>query len=206
MDLEWIRRGLEKPGKSQRGLAEALGIDPAGVTRLLQGKRQLKAAEIDKISRYLDEQIPTKASAVRTEKVELVPLSTSPFGPDEVPIYGYAAAGADDALHLANGDEVGRVLRHPRQRGVAGAFAVYVVGESMLPRYRPGEVVYLIPGRVPPRGDDCVIALHNGDGYLKLFEGWHDGVLQCGQFNPPDRKWLWRADEVLAVHSVCGRG
>uniref|UniRef100_UPI003F6EEFB8 helix-turn-helix domain-containing protein n=1 Tax=Elioraea sp. TaxID=2185103 RepID=UPI003F6EEFB8 len=46
MDIEVIRRALAKPGKTQRGLAAALGVDPAAVNRLLKGERQLKAAEI----------------------------------------------------------------------------------------------------------------------------------------------------------------
>lgn len=56
--VAWIRRGLDKPGKSQRGLAAALDIDPAGVNRLLKGERQLKAAEIARIARYLGVEPP----------------------------------------------------------------------------------------------------------------------------------------------------
>ena len=51
--LEWIRKGLEKPGLSQAGLAEALGIDRAQVTRLLQGKRELKVRELKLVGDYL---------------------------------------------------------------------------------------------------------------------------------------------------------
>ncbi|CAO3426606.1 S24 family peptidase [Azospirillum argentinense] len=54
MDTDWIKSGLKKPGKTQRGLAAALGLDPAAVSRLLKGERQLKAAELTKIATYLD--------------------------------------------------------------------------------------------------------------------------------------------------------
>jgi transcriptional regulator with XRE-family HTH domain len=58
MNLDWIVNGLKKPGKTQRGIAKALGRDPAAVTRLLAGERQLKAAEIAKIASYLGEAPP----------------------------------------------------------------------------------------------------------------------------------------------------
>ena len=44
--LSWIRKGLEAPGKTQRGLARAIAVDPASVTRMLQGLRSLKPEEI----------------------------------------------------------------------------------------------------------------------------------------------------------------
>ena len=54
MDIaEWLRRGLEKPNKTQRGLAKHLGIDPAGVSRLLRGERQLRADELPKVRAYI---------------------------------------------------------------------------------------------------------------------------------------------------------
>lgn len=59
MDLEWIRRGLEKPGKTKAGLAKAMGnLHPSQASRLLDGKRHLKAAEVAKIAAYLGEGPP----------------------------------------------------------------------------------------------------------------------------------------------------
>ncbi|HRY04301.1 MAG TPA: 3,4-dihydroxy-2-butanone-4-phosphate synthase, partial [Beijerinckiaceae bacterium] len=60
--LEWIRKGLEKPGLSQAGLAEALGIDRAQVTRLLQGKRELKVRELKLVGDYLGAAAPAMAA------------------------------------------------------------------------------------------------------------------------------------------------
>lgn len=53
-DVDWIREGLEKPGKSRKGLAAALNTDAAVVTRILQGKRELKARELPIIRAYLN--------------------------------------------------------------------------------------------------------------------------------------------------------
>ncbi len=59
--LDWIRKGLEKPGRTQAGLAQALGVDRAQATRLLQGKRELKVRELRAISEYLDSPLPPGA-------------------------------------------------------------------------------------------------------------------------------------------------
>ena len=57
-ETDWIRDGLAKPGKTQRGLANALGLDPSAVSRLLTGGRQLRAAEIPMVAAYLDSSAP----------------------------------------------------------------------------------------------------------------------------------------------------
>src|SRR5262245_5267625 len=59
--LEWIKRGLDKPGKTQTGLAEALGRTQPQVSRLLRGTRDLKEREIAIIAEYLEEEPPPRA-------------------------------------------------------------------------------------------------------------------------------------------------
>ncbi len=59
--IAWIREGLRKPGKNQAGLAASLGIDRAQVTRLLQGKRDLKQRELRTVADYLGETPPAYA-------------------------------------------------------------------------------------------------------------------------------------------------
>jgi transcriptional regulator with XRE-family HTH domain len=71
--LKWLRNGLSKPGKTQKGLARALGIDPMGVSRLVNGKRKFQIGELQKISVYLQEPLPEIGRAV-TLTVENSPL------------------------------------------------------------------------------------------------------------------------------------
>jgi len=53
MFIEWIRKGLEQPGKTQAGLARALGVDASAVSKLLRGVRKLDADEIAPAAAYL---------------------------------------------------------------------------------------------------------------------------------------------------------
>ena len=52
MNKNWLREGLKRSGKTQRGLAKALGIDPSNASRLVSGKRRLKIEEIDIVLDY----------------------------------------------------------------------------------------------------------------------------------------------------------
>jgi hypothetical protein len=62
MLIEWVIKGLEKPGKTRRGLAKALGVNPSAVTRMLnpQGPepRRIQTNELPIISAYLGEPLP----------------------------------------------------------------------------------------------------------------------------------------------------
>lgn len=63
MHIDEVLRGLEKPGKNKIGLAKALGVDPAAITRLIQGRRQIKVGEVQVIRDYFkDEPEPTPPS------------------------------------------------------------------------------------------------------------------------------------------------
>lgn len=65
MYLEWLQRGLTKPGKSQAGLARHLGISKPVVSRMVSGERPLRGAEIVEIARYLGEPPPTVSGIAR---------------------------------------------------------------------------------------------------------------------------------------------
>jgi transcriptional regulator with XRE-family HTH domain len=74
MDLDWLRSALNRPGKSQRGLAKVLGVDASAVTNILKGKRRIQLHEVPKIEAYLNQ--PTSLpslSRIRT-RVERSPL------------------------------------------------------------------------------------------------------------------------------------
>lgn len=58
MDTRWIANGLSKPGKTQKGLADALGISAPAVSNMLRGKRRVRVDEVPKIAAYLGVEPP----------------------------------------------------------------------------------------------------------------------------------------------------
>lgn len=58
--IDWVRKGLRRPGKTQTGLAEHLGIAHPQISHLLAGNRQLKVSEIPAMAEYLEMPPPAR--------------------------------------------------------------------------------------------------------------------------------------------------
>jgi transcriptional regulator with XRE-family HTH domain len=54
LDLGWLREELRKPGKSQTGLAQHLGVHVSAVNKILSGTRSVKLEEYEKILEYVN--------------------------------------------------------------------------------------------------------------------------------------------------------
>jgi transcriptional regulator with XRE-family HTH domain len=103
--VRWIRQGL-KNGKTQSGLAAALGIAHPQISSLMKGTRQLKVPEIPKIAAYLEQPPPPRkfplvgqvgaggsvSSQVVTDDTEYVD------GPDDAPFGTVAVDIRGDSL------------------------------------------------------------------------------------------------------------
>lgn len=62
------------------------------------------------------------------------------------------------------------------------AFAVRVVGDSMVPRYMPGEFALVEPGTEPELEDDVLVRLQSGETMLKKLLG-RRGHIRLGSYN-----------------------
>lgn len=79
MFVEWLRAGLDRPGKSQRGLADHLGVSESVVSRMLSGQRELKARELERIASYIGSPVPQRRT--RIEHLPSAPVTkiAAPF-------------------------------------------------------------------------------------------------------------------------------
>jgi phage repressor protein C with HTH and peptisase S24 domain len=217
MDLDWIRSGLHKPGKTQRGLAAALGVDASAVSRLLAGTRQLKAAEIAAVARYLEIVPPAAIPPVADPTSNAAPLAFAPSamqGPRNLPVVGTAVAG-HDGMFLMNGQIHDYIERPPSLQGVAGAYAVYVADRSMEPRYFAGETLHVHPGRPIPQGDNVFVVVQlkpDAEGeppkaLVKQFVRRTANRLVLRQYNPP-AELAFDTTDIASVHLIiwAGRG
>ncbi len=96
-----------------------------------------------------------------------------------------AVKGGAEGFYFNEGEAKEFVVRPPAMGGVSNAFALYVDGESMEPRYYAGEMLYVNPNR--PITRDCFVAVEMGDGQglIKQFVRRNDDHLVLAQFNPP---------------------
>ena len=126
-----------------------------------------------------------------------------------IPVYGHAVGGKDGEFIL-NGNQVTEVLAPASLSSVPGAYAVYVVGDSMEPRYFAGEVVFVNPRLPIARGAFVVAQIAISDdnvphAYVKRFVSQDAKRLRLEQYNP--KKMLeFPATKVVSVHRIIMSG
>ncbi len=146
------------------------------------------------------EQRPVNANSL----IAAPPPAGATDSPQDLPILGTAAAAIIGAVTL--GQAIGYLRRPPGLLSTPDAYALYVAGDSMEPRYRSGDVVYVNPHRPCRQGDDVVIQtrIRPGDdiaGYVKTLVSRSPREVVARQYNPPSTI-EYRAPTVIAVHRV----
>src|SRR5258708_25792855 len=175
---QFIKRGVpDRLPEEVRGRgAEILGVE----------ERVLKEQSLPMGRRY----------ELRTELVNL------PRG-EWIPVYGQAVGGKDDEFVLS-GNQVSEVLAPPVLSHVPNAYAVYVVGDSMEPRYFAGETVFVNP-RLPISRGSFVVAQISKDqeaekprAYIKRFLSQDAKRLRLQQYNPK-KSFRFSASAGIAI-------
>ena len=122
-----------------------------------------------------------------------------------IPIYGQAIGGKDDEFILT-GNQVTEVVAPANLSNVPDAYAVYVVGDSMEPRYFAGETVFVNPRQPISKGAFVVAQISGPESeapraYVKRFVSQDSKRLRLEQYNP--KKILeFPTAKVLSVHRI----
>lgn len=129
------------------------------------------------------------------------------FAKDRIlPVYGQDVAGEHGEFDL-NGNVLFEVACPPQLSQSTDAYAVEVLGETMWPRYRDGEIVYCDPNRRVKKGDFVVAQVIEDENatttkaFVKMFSHHNDKELVLEQFNPP-QKLVFPHDKVVSVHTI----
>jgi phage repressor protein C with HTH and peptisase S24 domain len=136
--------------------------------------------------------------------------SPRPGSADKLKVLGMAECGAD-GWSLWNGDVIDMIDRPAALVGIPNAYAVYVVGASMEPRYHPGELVHVHPGKPLTIGAYVLVQRkpkNDGDvplAVIKRLAKRTGSKTVLEQFNPP-RTFEIRNDEIVSIHRVVGSG
>jgi phage repressor protein C with HTH and peptisase S24 domain len=138
-----------------------------------------------------------------------VPRFTPTTAHDRLRVLGMAECGAD-GWSLWNGDVIDLVDLPANLRGVPGAYAAYVVGASMEPRYHPGELVHIHPGKPLTIGAYVLVQRRGKDGeaplaVIKRLVKRSGAKIVLEQFNP-HKTFEIRADDIVSIHRVVGSG
>lgn len=109
----------------------------------------------------------------------------------DVPVLGTAAGAmlGQGAFQITT-DVIDYVRRPAGLARARDAYALYVEGDSMSPRFEPGDLVFVHPHRKPLGGDYVIVQepdSENGEprAFIKRLVGVTPTLLKTEQFNPP---------------------
>jgi len=198
-EVEWIQRRLDDdPTKTQAGIARALNIDKSAVSRRLKGERRLKFNEAGKIAEYLAVDPPL---GLREEGEIYVDERTTGVAA----IFKCEAAGAG-FWSLDRGEFSGAKPRDEELRRMPLAYGVYAPDNSMAPRFKIGELLWINPAMPAGAGDDAIIVKRGAitpifDFFPCEIRGIDENSIAAYQYGRNDERAFalaeWQAQRII---------
>lgn len=211
-----LRRARKRRGMTLRAIADAMTVSPQAVGQWERADNDISMDNLRALAQLLGIDplaadkgtlvyVGADASVVLTEAEAVSEPGTPVLGPRSIPVLG-VTVGGDGTDFYMNGDIIDYARRPPGAEHMTNIFALHVLGESMSPRYDPGDMVYC-GGRPPVKGDYVVIEMLPASGeragkcFIKRLLVRREGKLICEQFNPP-KSLEFDANNVKAVHRI----
>lgn len=188
-------------GLSPSGLAKLAGLDPTTFNkskRAANGK--LRWPSTESVAKAL-----TAVGATLDQLVTLIePDSATARKPARmVPLIGMAQAGSsgyfDDAGFPAGSgwEEIG----FP-ELADEHAYALEIIGESMVPVYRDGDRIVVSPAASLRRGDRVVVKTHAGEVMAKQLGRLTAQRVELKSFNPGYEDRSFALSEIVFIHRI----
>lgn len=227
---DFVAKRRAELGMTQEQLAQAAGLSDAAVGKIERGETR-RPNNVEALARALDTSPPRLRTLVAEDnggpvyagrgKWRMTALPEVEFGPaivsPTIPLLGSAYGGKNES-DLNINDETKRVKTPPCLENVEDAYAVHVRGESMIPRYYPGEMLYVHPTKSLVRDAFCVVQIKvpgadtPSEAYVKQYVGtdypeWDEEYAKTRvvfrQLNP-EKIVDWAIDEIYAIHPIVG--
>jgi len=159
VNIDWILEALKRDTtKSRAGTARALNVDRSAITRLLHYDLQLKFHEAKKIGIYLGVTPVFNNNIALTDRNHDNDTQTIL---ETAPIYeaGILATGVWMVHRLD--PAIDHKLRAPHFMNAARVFGFYAPDNTMAPRFKSGEIIWIDPARAPEINGDVLLVDHN---------------------------------------------
>ena len=116
-----------------------------------------------------------------------------------LPVYG----SAEDFDMIDLQEPIDSIETPPYLLNTIAAYAVYVAGETMVPRFNPGEIAFVHPGKPFKANDSVIVQLKTDNAVLKTFQKIDDNEIILSQFSTSETV-TYQRDDVKAVHKIIG--
>ncbi len=203
-------------GLTQQQLAQLAGTSQPQIDRLESGKRKLSIDWMVRLAPHLGVSPIDLSDALAAQlgdrggkridlsSIQLPPPPRGGMGsvPGQIPVRSAARGGKGQEMFLSDGP-IGYTARPASLAGVREAYAIYMTGDSMEPRYFSGWLLHVNPFKPPVRGRDTVIYKDDNTVMVKEFVRRDNNNTVVRQLNPKqDIKIPNR--EIRETHLVVG--
>lgn len=187
----WYQRMIaarQARGLTKTGFAKLVGVSQPTVTDWENGKMQPNGVNLLNASRVLGmspEQLMTgRASPQKDAAVLARPTKQSEAR--KVWVVGNGQGGMPDRIWTDGDYPVGASDRYAEEHtNDAHAFIIKLHGDSMVPRYMPGEYVLIEPSIPPDLEDDVLVRLATGETMVKRLLSRRGGI-RLGSYSTPE--------------------
>lgn len=195
---------------SQEDLAKNAGTSQGTIDKI-ENNRSQRSKFLPAVFNVLGISLDLLTTDAAAQAAQPMVPKTELVGNADLPIYAAVRAGAIDDSILVSPEPIDYVKRPEPLARAKNGYGLYIVGSSMEPAYRQGDLALIHPNMPPKAGDEVVICSTdtNGEHYavLKLLtkvtaEKWH-----LRQYNPgPDEpaEFILDRKEWPICHLVVG--
>lgn len=208
---EMVRSAREKRGWTQAELARRVGGKQQTIGKIEKGDVK-HSSLFPGIARELGiepQKLMPELATGRSEAPLLPDTDIYRIGRQDFPVHTSAEGGPGEIV--VSSDPVAWVVRPTPLVGVTRSYGIIIVGESMVPEFRPGDTALINPHLPPERGATFVF-YRERDGEvratIKHLVRWTEAVWHLQQWNPPKGQ---KADFTLPraewnkAHRVVGK-
>jgi phage repressor protein C with HTH and peptisase S24 domain len=165
MQKQWFQNRLRQLGKTQRGLAKHMGLDPSRVTEIFNESRGIKIEEAVEMADYLETSLDDVVDKLGAAVASGVRASSL--------VVGYVGAG-ETVLSIDDHEKGSGLYKIEAPQGEGGGVCVVVRGNSMSPRFKDGEHLgYSRDDGLDLSkcfGRECVVQTKDGRQLVKIVE------------------------------------
>ncbi|HSK39944.1 MAG TPA: S24 family peptidase, partial [Arenibaculum sp.] len=124
-------------------------------------------------------------------------------GTRALPVLSAARGGVDQEMFLEDGP-IDWVAVPDYLKNARDSYGMYVVGESMMPRFRPQQLLYVNPYKPPAPGSGVVVVKTSKAVLVKEFVRRAPMGILVREYRPETREFVIPLEELEAVHTVVG--
>ncbi len=204
-----------KNGGNQSEMARFVGVTPQAVQKWISGSSEPRGKNLELAAQFLgvtpaalkfgvDATAPLKPRQAIEPLPELEDAPAIVATPRLIPVAGRVQAGADGFIQVDDYPVESPDGHMVWYTSCIEAYALRVRGESMSPRYLPGEFVGVDPCAEVLPSDEVIVQLADGRRMIKRLLWTRDGQSCFESVNKDHPNIVIDWEEIQAMHLVLG--